>query len=175
MLFFWDWHPLTLFGLTLFLTYGVIQGLRAFAPGEEWTWSRWWTYKFGDAFIAGFVMFAAICFQHGSPEGWFTDWWPHLFLFALGMTISFGIQFREIVSGNMSREVASLPSEWYHAVIRGFLIYVVAQSAIALVFDSRNPIWAFALAIVCLLVYVGTFIYDSSALQDHSRVERGNR
>ena len=175
MLFVWKWSPILLGFVALLVTYGIIQGIRRFWPGEEWTWSRWWSYKYGDLFIAGYVVLAAICFHHNWPNGWYTILPFHIMLFAVGMAITFGIQLNELNSGHMTREVFNLPSEWYHTFMRGFLIYFVAQSATTLVFGSRQPAWAFVLALLCLLSYVGMFVYDSSSGQDHTTVTRGNR
>jgi hypothetical protein len=172
----WKLLPLVHGLLGLLVTIVAIQAIRKFWPGEEYTWSRWWSYKVGDWFIAGYLVFATVVIQHDWDEGWYSEPWFHLLWVAIGAAITIGIQYNEISSGHMAREVWTLPSEWYHTFMRGFLIYYVGQSGFTVLFGThREPAWAFWGAVICVAVYFATFVIVDTFITDKSPVTRGNR
>lgn len=162
MLFVWDWGWLGRFLAVLVLTYGLVQTLRLL-PNDEWTWSRWYTYKFGDTAIALFAIFAGVCFARFMPQDeWYTSFTFDVALIVLCIGGSIAVQIMNVHGGKMSLEVAWMPSEIYHTVVpRGFFLAAMIQGALMLVFASRKPEWAFWAAILCLAFYVLLFLCDS--------------
>lgn len=184
MLSFWFWNPFILAGISAFLIYGVTQGLRMIASPEhdEWTWTRWITYKLGDIAAIGFVFFAAICIQEDWEEGWY-NYLPAQYLILIAIPIGSWLLQKSMVSrGMMTEEVSRFYSEIYHTLVpRGLFLAAMIPAFTTLVFSAHHPTGAFIGAMECIVVYLACFAYDNGfnffvlQPQDPSIQKRGHR
>lgn len=161
-LFPWRLPPL-LTGLFFFaLTVGAVQLLHLVFEGG-FLRTRWVTFWLGDPLIAVFAIFASIVIDGRTSDGFQSNWWVQLILLALGLTIFVGLElFHVFVDGGPEyKKVAVQPSQLWHTIVAGVVFYEIVWGFITAIRD-RDPSWAFILAMVFVVGYILTFVYDNT-------------
>ncbi len=159
-----------LFAIFLIADWGIILAIKYFEP-LGWKRAYWRSSIYGDIFLPIGIASAMIVTQQADlDDAWYaTDWWNWL-VFSMGWLIILGIELYLVhpKNGHYSLKQLATPSRIWHTLIFPFMFYFSVITIIPL-FTTREPLWAFALALIGYGGWLSMYVLDLIRPPDFTR------
>lgn len=165
-----DWNWWQLFLLFLVADWGIILAIKFFEP-LGWKRAYWRSSLYGDVLLPAGIASAIVVTQHAELNGqWYASQWWNWVVFGAGWLIILAIEIYLVHPRNGHynwRQIVS-PSKLWHTIIFPFMFYFSVITIIPL-FMSREPAWAFVLALVGYGGWLAMYLSDLIWPPDFSR------
>lgn len=152
----WRWHPALVAASILTLDFGILLVIRIVEHGAFFVpWDNR-TFVIGDSIClplyAGFVAIV-LRSSRSSYRGFYTRVGWHVAVVGAALIFAVGLDLIAVGAGKTSVFESWRPSKTYHLVVSAVMFYLLV-SVLPAALHARRPLWAAALAMLSLGVYL---------------------
>lgn len=152
----WRWHPAIVAASILLLDFGILLIIRIVEHGAFFVpWDNR-TFVIGDSiFLPLYAGFVAMVLRssRSSYRGFYTKLWWHVLVVVTAMVFAVALDLVAVGAGHTSVFESWRPSKTYHLVVSAVMFYLLV-SVLPAALHARRPLWAAALAMLSLGVYL---------------------